>query len=138
MWRDRSQHAQVNILGFAPFGTSGYARFTRLIHIVQQFHQRRDDGVELELLKVTRHALQGLVYFTAQILFHFIGGRSGRSLIREQSPHTANPTRASFDALRVPRSAHFPTRKEHDVRAYGIRAVSADQHIRRDHVAAAL
>ncbi len=135
---DGSQHLQVDLLRFLPGVAASRARFSRLVHFVQQFHQCGDDRVELKVLEVTRHLAQGLVDLAAQILLRFFGTSPGQGWVGEQGPGTADPAGGSFDALRVPRRTHLPAREEHQVGAYGVSAVFVHQDVWRDHVAAAL
>ena len=102
------------------------------------FHQARDNGVELESLEVMRQLAKSLVQLAPQTLQDLWLGSPLSGWLGENRPDTPHPADRAFDAAAVPRAAQIPAGKEHQVRAHRIGAITLDQIIRRDDVAATL
>ncbi len=111
----RRHHAQINIQRFLPFRRSGGALFARLVHFIEQFHQTGNHRIEFESIEIARHASQGLVQSAPQVAQCLRAGSRLRRRLGEQRPHAPDPARRALDAAAVPRRAHIPACKEHQV-----------------------
>ena len=108
-----------------------------LIHIfpkgIEQAHQGRNGGIELQVLNVLSDLFDGLVHFPFVLLAIAVP----RLHLVKQGPYTLQEATAALDGVLGPGSGLFKGAQEHLIQAHGVGAIVPHDVVRVDDIAAA-